>query len=205
MNLVGFKYLLTQPSVSYFAGIAGVAAWILWTMPWTWTRAAVVLIGGPTSWTFEEYVIHRFVLHDERWMGRVHGKHHERPTDKTRIFVPIIITVFLGVIHYIPIALYFGTWIACANLVSHIFCYACFEWVHYDSHIWRSAFLRGPRQFHLLHHKSMSVTQNYGFTSASWDLIFGTCDVETMRGWAVLWIPIPVLPFLFYDRLYKIK
>jgi sterol desaturase/sphingolipid hydroxylase (fatty acid hydroxylase superfamily) len=194
-----FKYVFAQPSWLYFAATAVAAAWILLTMPRTWTHVGVFLVLGPTTWTLEEYMIHRFVLHGGSVLAAVHAKHHERPADEKRIFVPMIITGFLGVIHYVPLSLCFEPWIARAVLASHILCYWCFEWVHYDCHILRSAFLMGARRFHSLHHSSYACPKNYGFTSASWDLVFGTCDAATKRGWAILWIPIPVLPLLLYN------
>ena len=89
------------------------------------------------------------------------------------------------------------------KVTSHLLlCHECANPRNYnDCHILRSSVLMGARRFHSLHHSSNACPKNYGFTSASWDLVFGTCDAATKRGWAILWIPIPVLPLLLHKSL----
>jgi sterol desaturase/sphingolipid hydroxylase (fatty acid hydroxylase superfamily) len=187
--------LLSQPVWYYGIAMAFTAAWIVTTTTWTRNLLAIVFIWGPTNWTLQEYMIHRFVLHGSSTMALMHGKHHDKPHDLKRVFVPMGLTIALAAGHYVPLWLLWGREIGLANLLSQFICYACFEWVHYDCHVIRSRLLRGPRRFHTIHHGNTGV--NYGFTSASWDLVFGTCDDTHRPWWPILCIPLPLFPLLF--------
>jgi len=195
--------LLAQPGWVYGLSMVSTAAWIMSTTTWTRNLAAILFIWGPTNWTLQEYLIHRFVLHGSS-MSLVHGKHHDKPHDLKRIFVPMGLTMALAAGHYIPIWLLWGHEIGLANLLSQIICYACFEWVHYDCHVIRSRLLRGPRRFHTNHHHA-NTGVNYGFTSATWDLVFGTCDAVHRPWWPILCIPIPLFSLCWVGFLINKK
>jgi len=189
-----FKLLImTQPTWHYFAATACVVAWIAMTTTWTWNLVMMACFWAPANWTFQEYMIHRFVLHGPM-LARLHGKHHESPHDTKRVFVPIGLTIALCLCHYLPLTLLWSHEIGMTNVLSQILCYWCFEWIHYDCHVMRSAFSRGPRRFHTIHHGNTGV--NYGFTSATWDIVFGTCDDTHRPWWPILCIPIPLIPLM---------
>jgi sterol desaturase/sphingolipid hydroxylase (fatty acid hydroxylase superfamily) len=82
-----------------------------------------------------------------------------------------------------------------------------FELVHYNCHSDSTYdLLSGPRQFHLFHHfvnPNHNNQQNYGFTSATWDLVFGTCDnyTKTSKFLYILLIPLPVFPLIIHKYI----
>src|SRR5579885_2246974 len=61
-----------------------------------------------TVWTFMEYVLHRWVFHYEgqtylsrRFQFMIHGLHHDDPSDATRLVMPPIASIILGLIFYL--------------------------------------------------------------------------------------------------------
>src|SRR5580704_11665056 len=68
---------------------------------------AALFVSGVFAWTFAEYVLHRWVFHwtnATAWGKRVHfllhGVHHEFPSDKDRLVMPLPTSVPLAVIFY---------------------------------------------------------------------------------------------------------
>jgi hypothetical protein len=142
---------------------------------------------------------------------KAHYKHHEMPGDMGKIFIPIVLTLTFALMNVAPIFWLFGKWVALSNFASSILCYLSFEWVHYDCHSKNGSWLlQGPRRFHLLHHAvkpevDANRQQNYGFTSAAFDLAFSTCDGHTQKSAYsfLLWIPFPVVPLVVHNIFNK--
>jgi len=203
------KQLLIQPNKYYFEFFAMIGITILYFIPKTFATATMFFCIAPASWCLQEYLAHRYLMHGYVGMIRKsHFRHHANPHDKTKIFIPILLTLVFATGNVVPIYFAFGKWLALSNFASSIFCYLLFEWVHYDSHsTHQSRWLKPVRQFHLLHHAvqpdETRRQQNFGFTSATFDLLFGTCDMHTQKSehsW-ILMIPFPVLPFLLHSLI----
>ncbi|MGQ9863220.1 MAG: sterol desaturase family protein [Bacteroidia bacterium] len=68
-----------------------------------------LVVGGLFTWTFAEYLLHRFLLHwvdqrpwVKRWHNFIHGAHHDVPKDLRFVTASVFVTlpvalVFLGV------------------------------------------------------------------------------------------------------------
>lgn len=203
------KRFLIQPNQTYFAVFAIVGTTLLFLMPNTFVNMVMLLCIAPASWCLQEYLAHRYLMHGYADMIRkAHFRHHANPHDKTKIFIPILLSLVFATGNVVPIYCAFGKWLALSNFASSIFCYMVFEWVHYDSHSTnQNRWLKPVRQFHLLHHavqpEETERQQNFGFTSAAFDLLFGTCDRHTQKSeyvW-ILMIPFPVVPFLLHEYM----
>src|SRR5271156_5024339 len=74
-----------------------------------------LFLGGMLAWTLAEYVLHRYVFHwtnETRWGRRIHfllhGVHHEYPSDKDRLVMPLLTSVPLSVLFYVLFTLSMG-------------------------------------------------------------------------------------------------
>lgn len=208
------KLLLIQPNAYYFGGLFLLASHILYTMPKTIHHVLFFFVYSPAMWTFQEYLAHRFLMHG--WLPSIrkaHFQHHKQPHHVDKIFIPVCLTIAFTLGNGIPMYLYFGYWNAWVNFASYVFCYFAFEYVHWNCHcVFVDKKMEGPRMFHRLHHHppqdrgNMEVKyKNYGFTSATWDILFGTCDPGTAnhRYSYILWIPFPVLPLMAFSWLQR--
>ncbi|MDT8320496.1 MAG: hypothetical protein RQ826_08200, partial [Xanthomonadales bacterium] len=64
------------------------------------TATAAWFLAGIAFWTLFEYVFHRFVFHLEptspfrrRLQFVIHGVHHQYPGDKTRLVMPVTVSI----------------------------------------------------------------------------------------------------------------
>lgn len=136
---------------------------------------------GVLIFTFLEYIFHRFVYHsgadymaEGNWQYKVHGVHHDHPTDKDLLAMPIPLAIFLS-------AIFFGIFWLIMGLNTFFFWpgfftgYAAYLYVHYIVHT------RKPPQnvfkilwsHHHLHHYVYD-DKAYGVSSPLWDIIFRT-------------------------------
>ncbi|WP_370391747.1 sterol desaturase family protein [uncultured Winogradskyella sp.] len=140
-----------------------------------------LLIFGLLVFTLVEYLFHRFVYHSGKdyleegnWQYKVHGVHHEHPTDKDLLAMPIPLAIMLSTI-------FFGIFWLIMGINTFFFWpgffigYAGYLYVHYIVHT------RKPpnNAFNILwshHHLHHYVYDNkaYGVSSPLWDIIFGT-------------------------------
>lgn len=134
---------------------------------------------GVATWTFLEYVIHRWGGHDRRFrktaFGREHLRHHIEgdyfaPTWK-KVIVAVVVTGALA-----PIAiLAAGTGPGLAYTAGMIGFYGIYEWLHRRDHTHAgvTAYGRRLRRHHFRHHL-VDARTNFGVTSPVWDVVFGT-------------------------------
>lgn len=144
---------------------------------------AVGLVGlGAFVWFFFEYVLHRFVFHEER-LGRNIGsrEHLEHHVKASWRFDPMILAAWFGV-------LVFGVgWAALAGWMlgpvgwsfgaGWIGGYFFYEYHHAQAH------LRGPKnrweawlRKHHFHHHFGHPLANQNVSIPLWDLVFGTME-----------------------------
>ena len=140
-----------------------------------------LLLGGTLLFTFMEYVFHRFVYHsgedymaEENWQYKVHGVHHDYPTDKDLLAMPIPLAILLS-------AIFFGIFWVIMGPSAFFFWpgffigYAAYLYVHYIVHTRKppqNAFKILWSHHHLHHH--VYDDKAYGVSSPLWDVIFGT-------------------------------
>src|SRR5690606_5061461 len=66
-------------------------------------NSIILFITGMVTWTFVEYLIHRYLFHikESKFQYMIHGVHHEYPRDKERLMMPplpglVLLCVFYG-------------------------------------------------------------------------------------------------------------
>jgi sterol desaturase/sphingolipid hydroxylase (fatty acid hydroxylase superfamily) len=141
------------------------------------TIVLAVLLGAFT-WSFLEYVIHRWLGHDRRFRGNLFGKEHLRhhvegdyfaPNHKKAMFAAVA-TMMLGA-PAIAIAGVLGA----AWVVGFVAFYVAYEVLHRREHTHAGIgrYGRWARRHHF-HHHFVDGRSNHGVTSPLWDLAFGT-------------------------------
>jgi sterol desaturase/sphingolipid hydroxylase (fatty acid hydroxylase superfamily) len=149
------------------------------TSIWLLTAAA-----GALSWTFFEYLLHRFVLHQMPPFAAMHDAHHQAPLAFVGTPTWLSMGVILGVVFLPTWAL--GSFNAGSALAIGVM--AGFFWygvVHHAIHYRRprpiaTRLLLASRR-HAQHHYS-NLSGNFGVTTSFWDHVFGTTlNVATDR------------------------
>ena len=138
--------------------------------PW---RFAALACAGLLSWTFSEYVLHRYVYHVwPSFLSVGHDLHHRAP--KENIGVPWYVTLVVVVALYMLLARLFTP--------VHVALIMAFNWLgylgycvsHHGAHHWpcKLPWLRQMKRHHMVHHAYPQT--NWGFTTSLWDHVFGT-------------------------------
>src|SRR5256885_279204 len=154
--------------------------------------AAGCVAAGAFSWTFLEYLLHRWVFHfqpdarsglqrDASFL--IHGIHHDYPWDRDRLVMPPTVTALIAI----------GVWFAFrwmgnaehawfAGLVAG---YIWYDLTHYYLHHAAPTTAAGKwlRKYHLVHH-FQTPDRRYGITTPLWDLVFRTYPRDRWRNWA---------------------
>ena len=146
-------------------------------------QAVVYIVLGLFTWTFAEYVLHRFPFHNpttkEPWKFLSSGQHmlhHEIPNHPDYVAAPlmmsfviyvVLISLVLLMTQNLAITLLWGSGFAVGYLV--------YEGSHYYAHHGKgqSGFLAYLKRYHLIHHFKDS-NNYYGVTSPIWDMVFRT-------------------------------
>jgi sterol desaturase/sphingolipid hydroxylase (fatty acid hydroxylase superfamily) len=144
-------------------------------------------VTGLFLWTLVEYCLHRFLFHYEPRSERgkktfylFHGVHHAQPMCKTRLVMPFVMSIPLGLLFFglfeavVGVVLGRPQWVAplFAGIVSG---YVAYDMLHYASHHFRlkSPILKAIRRSHMQHHGT-AHDMRFGVSSPLWDYVFGT-------------------------------
>lgn len=146
-----------------------------------------VFLAGLFSWSFAEYIMHRWLYHkiedatyDTGFQHMFHGIHHEYPNDKTRLVLPVIPSLILA-------SLFFGLFYLIMGKYAFVFApgfvigYGLYMTIHYIIHT-----VKPPHKFnfwwrfHLIHHFQQH-DRAFGVSSPLWDHIFGTMPEKGRR------------------------
>jgi sterol desaturase/sphingolipid hydroxylase (fatty acid hydroxylase superfamily) len=141
-----------------------------------WVFGINLFISGWLIWTFIEYIVHRFWMHDTplekaKPVAEYHMIHHRQPTEMDintlhRILVWILAGVLLLASIYFTICL-----MPMAGFVFGFTCYTNMHWVLHQS--WSVKIIPRLHRFHLYHHCKYP-NSCYGVTVLWWDLVFKT-------------------------------
>jgi sterol desaturase/sphingolipid hydroxylase (fatty acid hydroxylase superfamily) len=145
--------------------------------------AAIAL--GVLTWTFLEYLIHRWMGHDRRFrrspFGIEHVRHHIEgnyfaPTWKKLIAAAIVTAVLCG-----PAIAIAGAQVGISYVGGLIVFYGVYEWLHRREHTHPGlgAYGRWARRHHF-HHHFVDGRRNHGVTTPIWDFVFGTYQKPTV-------------------------
>jgi sterol desaturase/sphingolipid hydroxylase (fatty acid hydroxylase superfamily) len=161
---------------------------------------ALCALAGAFTWTFLEYVIHRWLGHDPRYrrtpFGVEHVRHHIEgnyfaPTWKKLLAAPVV--AFVLAVPAVPIL---GVSLGLAYVAGLMGFYGVYEVLHRLEHVWAGLgpYGRWARRHHFTHH-FVDARYNHGVTTPLWDLVFGTykrVDVITVpRKLAMRWLADP--------------
>jgi sterol desaturase/sphingolipid hydroxylase (fatty acid hydroxylase superfamily) len=189
-----FTHISPVAVTSLWAPVALMALiYAIWTTPRTefpWFIPIAVLAGF-FLWTFAEYTLHRFLFHhhpttprQERIFFLFHGIHHAQPQDKTRLVMPLpvsipISVIFVGLFYSIlGMLLKEPQWVA--PLTSgFLIGYLAYDLTHYATHHFpmRSGYAKYIKRHHMAHHYK-NPESRFGVSSPVWDWVFGTTGRE---------------------------
>ena len=140
-----------------------------------WLGIAIAFFTGIAVWTFIEYIMHRYVLHQLTWIKDQHAKHHDDQYaligTPTWLSLVVILVLVLG-----PVATYTNLGIACAFTAGFMLGYLGYTLAHYGIHHWNArpgGYLSRLKRRHALHHHFDDMG-NFGVSNGLWDYIFGT-------------------------------
>ena len=139
---------------------------------------AVAAAGGALTWTFLEYVIHRWLGHDRRFRGNPFGVEHVRHHAEGNYFAPtakkLALAAIVAVVVGAPAAL-LGGGVAVAWLAGLLLAYGAYEVFHRREHTHPGIGRYGRwLRAHHFHHHFVDPRSNHGVTSPLWDVVFGT-------------------------------
>ena len=144
-----------------------------------------LVLGGMLAWTLAEYILHRYVFHwtnDTAWGRRIHfllhGVHHDYPSDKDRLVMPLLTSVPLAVIFYSLFACTLGP--ACDPFFAGFTVgYLFYDGTHFYVHhfIPKGRWGKFLRRHHMTHHHA-DHDGGFGVSTPLWDLIFRTMPAK---------------------------
>ena len=138
-------------------------------------------LSGILLWTITEYTIHRWAFHTHPTseMGKkmhflVHGIHHDYPRDRTRLVMPLLVSVPLASLFYFLFIWIFGSY-HFILFSGFVLGYVSYDSIHYSTHHLPMKGKVGNflRVYHLRHHYEDENTA-YGVSNPLWDYIFRT-------------------------------
>jgi sterol desaturase/sphingolipid hydroxylase (fatty acid hydroxylase superfamily) len=147
---------------------------------------AALFLLGMFAWTFAEYVLHRYVFHwtNETPGGRrvhflLHGVHHEYPSDKDRLVMPLLTSVPLSFVFYALFTFVLGRALGEPFFAGFVVGYLFYDGTHYYVHHFLPTTRWGKflRRHHMTHHHA-DHGGGFGVSTPLWDLAFRTMPAK---------------------------
>jgi sterol desaturase/sphingolipid hydroxylase (fatty acid hydroxylase superfamily) len=194
--------LFTSDFLEFFTHISPVTIVVVWLPVALWllvssaagahayASAMFVPAGfviGLFLWTLAEYTLHRFLFHhkpadelQERIFFLFHGIHHAQPQVKTRLVMPLPVSIPMAILCYGLFSLVLGAVLEAAQWVNpamagFLIGYLVYDLTHYATHHFamRSGYAKYIKRHHMQHHYKDPGTR-FGVSSPLWDWVFGT-------------------------------
>ena len=154
---------------------------------------------GAFTWTFAEYLLHRFAMHEldgKGIMSREHLEHHV--TSQWHFDVNHILSwtgmLLVGFVGFAPLTAYFISWpVGLAVATGWAVGYFFYEFNHALAHLRnpRTRYARWVARHHFHHHFGHPKA-NHGVTLGLWDVVFRTNEapqvVRVPRRLALPWM-----------------
>lgn len=152
-----------------------------------WWQIPVAIVIGLLAWSLTEYLMHRFVFHfkprspfQERVSFLFHGVHHAQPQLKTRLVMPLPVSIPLALVMYglfylvLVVILKTQLWLM-PMFSAFILGYLAYDLTHYATHHFpmRNGYWKFIKRYHNQHHYK-SPEERFGVTSPIWDMVFKT-------------------------------
>ncbi len=150
---------------------------------------ALLVAIGIVAWTLLEYVLHRWLFHWEKDtpLGRrihflLHGVHHDYPSDKDRLVMPLGASIPLGIVIYALVHYLVGNTYGEPYFAGMVLGYLGYDGTHYAVHHFKQTTRIGRflKRHHMLHHHADN-DGGFGVSSPLWDLVFGTMPKPKQR------------------------
>jgi sterol desaturase/sphingolipid hydroxylase (fatty acid hydroxylase superfamily) len=141
---------------------------------------------GMFAWTFAEYILHRYVFHwtNDSAAGKrvhflLHGVHHEYPSDKDRLVMPLLTSTPLAVIFYSLFTFALGRAVGEPFFAGFVVGYLFYDGTHYYVHHFLPTTRWGKflRRHHMTHHHA-DHGGGFGVSTPLWDLAFRTMPAK---------------------------
>jgi len=141
---------------------------------------------GVLFWTLTEYSMHRYVFHynattraGKYLVFLFHGIHHDDPEDPTRLVMPPVVSISLGILFFYGFRLTLGAAPTPAFFSGFISGYLVYDYIHYATHHFRPKTSWGKRikENHMKHHY-LKKGGKWGVSTPLWDHVFGTFKGE---------------------------
>ncbi len=161
----------------------------------------VAAILGAFTWTFLEYVIHRFLGHVKGARKNPFGMEHVRHHVEGDYFAPswkkgLVGALFTSIL-CVPAFALAGRAVGGAYVAGLIGFYGVYELLHRLEHVWAGIgpYARWARKHHF-HHHFVDARTNHGVTSPIWDFVFGTYrkpgTITVPKKLCMAWLKDPV-------------
>jgi sterol desaturase/sphingolipid hydroxylase (fatty acid hydroxylase superfamily) len=153
----------------------------------SWAIIPQGFLVGLFIWTFTEYMLHRFLFHykpktptQEKIFFLFHGVHHAQPHIKTRLVMPLPVSIPLALVTYGLFYLVFDTllnapvWMYAA-FFGFMIGYLIYDLNHYATHHlpMKKGYFKFIKRYHLMHHYQ-DPNSRFGVSSPLWDYVFKT-------------------------------
>lgn len=156
----------------------------------------ILALAGALSWSFSEYMLHRFLAHackGRNTFSREHLAHHSNPAYFTPTSKKVLVAVFWFVTVFGLTRLLWSQSEAAFFTAGFVGFYTFYEVLHRRIHTAapRGAYGRMVRKHHLSHHFT-DARLRHGVTSRFWDRVFRThepiAQVRVPRKLATPWM-----------------
>lgn len=146
-------------------------------------RFAVLLIVGWLTWTFTEYALHRFWMHNifktkGNKLFDIHMEHHKHPRELKINGVHRLIT-FSGALVLIPIALYLNNYFTV--FTGFYIGFLLYSLLHVVLHKPWSRYIMPNLQRAHIHHHGKYPDKGFSFSMILWDWMFGTLPPKNAK------------------------
>jgi sterol desaturase/sphingolipid hydroxylase (fatty acid hydroxylase superfamily) len=187
--------------MEFFTHISPITVIVIWlpiAIYFTWTAVSnlqdqsgwfipVGILIGLFLWTLSEYLLHRFLFHfkprtprQERLAFLFHGVHHAQPQEKSRLVMPVALSIPMAALFYFAFELIIGNLLSSPDWVGPLFTgflvgYLIYDLTHYATHHFpmRSGYAKYIKRYHMQHHYK-TPDARFGVSSPIWDYVFGT-------------------------------
>lgn len=190
------QFLYHFPYSIVWIAVSGMNVWAVYSHePHTSTLSFLAYgVGTGMVWSLEEYVFHRYALHEAFLYRLYHGIHHTRWVQLSTLFKPQWLITAAMVSQYHVLYWMFGLAVVRQLFVWLPLYYVLFEWLHYCSHYSGPTWLAPIKEYHRAHH--MDETANYGITTPLWDWACGTLHSDCVFSRKDVWVGL--VPLLWF-------
>lgn len=138
---------------------------------------------GLAFWTLTEYAMHRYVFHFQAksragkyLVFLFHGIHHDEPQDPTRLVMPPVVSISLGILFFYGFKALMGP-AGMPFFSGFITGYLIYDYLHFAIHHFRPKTEWGKKlkEHHMKHH-FIAHGAKWGVSSSLWDRVFRTME-----------------------------